>query len=76
MKIVKILGTGCKKCNKLEYNVKEAIELAGIEARVEHVTEFSEIAKFGVMLTPALVVDENVVAAGKVLKPKEIVDLL
>ena len=76
MKNVKILGTGCKKCNKLEYNVKEAINLADADAQVEHITEYGEIAKYGVMLTPALVIDGNVVAAGKVLKPKEIAELL
>lgn len=73
---IKILGSGCKSCVTLMENTSIAIKEMGIEAKLEKVTDFGEIASFGVMSTPALVVDEKVVSYGKVLKPKEIVKLL
>lgn len=73
---VKILGTGCAKCNALEAAAKEALEKLGMDAAIDHVTDFSQIAAYGVMTTPALVVDGKVVSLGKVLKAEEIADLL
>lgn len=73
---VKILGSGCKKCNELAANTKAALEQIGMNTDIEHVTDFSKIALYGVMTTPALVVDDKVVSYGKVLKPDEIVRLL
>ena len=73
---IKILGTGCANCIKLEENTKIALEELGIEECVGHITDFAEIAKYGVMSTPGLVVDEKVVSYGKVLKPEEIKELL
>ena len=73
---IKILGSGCKNCQKLTDNTKEALKELGIEAEIEKVTDFIEIASFGVMSTPALVADEKVLSSGKVLKTKEIVNLL
>lgn len=73
---VKVLGSGCAKCNELETNVKKALELLGVDSTIEHVTDFNIIAAYGVMTTPALVVDEKVVAYGKVLKVEEAVKLL
>jgi len=73
---VKILGSGCKKCNELEANVKAALSQLQMEVVVEHVADFGEIAKYGVMQTPALVFNEKVVSYGKVLKTSEIVKLL
>lgn len=73
---IKVLGSGCAKCNELEANVKKAIEQLGLETTIEHVTDFSVIAAYGVMSTPALVVDEKVVSYGKVLKVDEAVKLL
>lgn len=73
---VKILGTGCKKCNKLEENVKEALESLNVEYDIDHITEIKDIATYGVMMTPALVVNEKVLSYGKVLKPKDIVAML
>ena len=70
--IIKILGTGCPKCKKLEANALLAIEQAGIEATVEKVTDLNAIMNFGVMMTPALVIGEKVVSSGKVLSPEEI----
>lgn len=74
--MIKILGSGCKNCVALTENVKAAVRELGIEAQVEKVTDFADIAAYGVMRTPALVVDEKVVSFGKVLKPKEIVNIL
>lgn len=73
---IKVLGSGCAKCNQLEANVKVALTQLGIESTIDHVTDFSEIAAYGVMSTPALVVDEKVVSYGKVLKVEEAVKLL
>lgn len=73
---VKVLGTGCAKCNELETNVKAALEELGMDSTIDHVMDFTQIAAYGVMSTPALVVDGKVVAYGKVLKKDEIVKLL
>ncbi|HPH60166.1 MAG TPA: thioredoxin family protein [Candidatus Syntrophosphaera sp.] len=70
--IIKILGTGCPKCKKLEANALLAMEQSGIEATVEKVTDLNAIMNFGVMMTPALVIGEKVVSSGKVLSPEEI----
>lgn len=74
--IIKVLGSGCKKCEVLTNNTKAAIEEMGIEAEVVKITDFKEIMAFGVMSTPTLVIDEEVVSVGKVLKPKEIGKLI
>lgn len=73
---VKVLGSGCAKCNELESNVKKALEQLGMDTAIEHITDFSVIAAYGVMTTPALVVDGKVVSYGKVLKVEEVVKLL
>ncbi len=70
--MVKVLGPGCKKCNELEANTKEALTNLGMDSNVGHVSDFAEIAGYGVMNTPALVVDGKVVSTGKVLKTSEI----
>lgn len=64
--VIKILGSGCMNCKKLEANVRKAIEEMEIDARVEKVTDFKDIASYGVMRTPALVVDEQIKLMGKV----------
>ena len=74
--IIKVLGTGCSKCKKLEENVKEAIKETGITATVEKVENLKDIAKFGVMITPTLVIDEEVKVVGKVLTVEEIKALI
>lgn len=74
--IIKILGTGCKKCVTLGDNARAAAEAAGKTARIVKVTDLAEIAAFGVMSTPALVVDDKVLSVGKVLSPEEIGRLL
>lgn len=73
---IKILGSGCASCIKLEKNTQIAVEQLGLDAVIEKVTDFSEITSYGVMSTPAIVVDGKVLSYGKVLKPKDIVKLL
>ena len=74
---VLILGSGCANCRTLEKNVRTALEQMGdTETAVGHVTDFAEIAKYGVMHTPALVVDGRVVSSGRVLTPNEAAALL
>lgn len=73
---VQILGSGCAKCNQLEAATKAALEQLGMDAAIEHVTDFTQIAAYGVMSTPALVVDGKVISYGKVLKTEEVVKLL
>lgn len=74
--VIKILGSGCKNCVALEENTRVALKEAGIEAEVIKVTDFKEIMTYGVMRTPAIVVDEKVLSYGKVLKPKDIIKML
>jgi small redox-active disulfide protein 2 len=76
MKKIQILGTGCAKCNELTANAKEAAQQLGEEVEFEKVTNINEIMKFGVMTTPGLVIDGQVVSQGKVLKPEQITKLL
>jgi small redox-active disulfide protein 2 len=74
--IIKILGTGCAKCKKLEQNTILAVEATGVNAEVEKVTEINKIMDYGVMMTPALVIDEKVVSVGKLLSVEQIKKLL
>ena len=74
--IIKILGSGCRNCVTLNQNAEIALKDMGLNAEIVKVTEFQEIMAYGVMSTPALVVDEKVVSYGKVLKPKEIIKIL
>ena len=73
---IKILGTGCSKCDKVEKNLKIAMEELSIYGTIEKVEELKEIVRYGVMTTPALVVDDKVVAVGKALSVKDIKKLL
>ena len=73
---VKVLGSGCAKCNQLEAATKAALEQLGMDTTIDHVTDFSQIAAYGVMTTPALVIDGKVVSFGKVLKAEEVVKIL
>ena len=73
---IKVLGPGCKNCENLADNTKAALKELGLEAEIEKVTDFAEIAGYGILSTPGLVVDDKVVSSGKVLKPKDIVKLL
>lgn len=73
---IQVLGTGCAKCKTLTANAQRALQELGRDAVVEKVEDVREIMKFGVMTTPALVVDGVVKAAGKVLSPEAIKGLL
>lgn len=64
--IIKVLGSGCANCKKLEENTKKAVEKLGVDATIEKVTDFKDIMSYGVMKTPALVVDEKVKVKGRV----------
>lgn len=68
---VKVLGSGCAKCNALESAVREALAELGMDTAIDHVTDFAQIAAYGVMTTPALVVDGKVVSYGRVLGKDE-----
>jgi len=73
---IKVLGGGCCKCENLLEAVKEAVAEKGIEAEIEYITDMSKIMKYGIMSTPALMVDNKVVSMGRVLKAKDILKLL
>lgn len=73
---VQVLGSGCDKCKKLAANAQEAAAKLGLTCEVEKVTDINEITAYGVMMTPALVIDGKVVGVGKVLSPDEIAKFL
>ena len=72
MRVIQILGTGCPKCRSLYANAEAAVKALGVEAKIDKVEKIVDIVKFGVMITPALVIDGQVKSAGKVLSPDEI----
>ncbi len=74
--IIKILGSGCAKCNRLEQLTREAVAELGIEATFEHVKEMDKIMAYPIMTTPALVVDEQVKVAGRIPSKAELVGWL
>jgi len=76
VKVLQVLGPGCPKCEKLARNVEAAARELGIEYRLEKITDITKILDFGVMVTPALVVDGEVKVAGKVPSPEEIKQML
>ncbi len=69
---IKILGPGCAKCHQVEKIVREAAAESGVEATIEHVTDFKKIASFGVFGTPAVVVDGQVKSVGKIPKKEDV----
>jgi len=73
---LEVLGPGCTKCKKLYEATKDAVELAGVAAKVSKVDDLAEIMKYGVLSTPALVIDGKVAFSGKVPSPDEIAKLL
>jgi small redox-active disulfide protein 2 len=76
MMIIKILGTGCPKCKKLEEEARRAVEESGIEAQVVKVSDIDAIMEMGVMMTPALAIDDEVKISGRVASKDEILKLL
>ena len=71
---IKVLGSGCKSCHQLYDNALKAVDGKGIE--VEYITDLQKIMEYGAMSMPALVVNEQLVSSGKVLKPAEIVKII
>ncbi len=69
---IEILGVGCPKCKQLTANAEAAIKELNIQAEIGKVTDIDKITEYGVMMTPALAVDETVVSAGKVLSKDDI----
>lgn len=73
---IKVLGAGCRSCREQYENVKKAVEDMGLSAKAEYITDIHKVAEYGVMSMPAIVVNEKVVSAGKVLRSAEVVALL
>ncbi len=73
---IKVLGSGCPNCKRLEANVRLVLEARGIQADVEKVTDYADILAYGVSSTPALVIDEKVVLAGRVPSPQQLEGIL
>ena len=74
--IIKVLGPGCTNCKNLERVTREAVADLGLDATIEKVEDYAEIAGYGIMSTPALVVDEQVLVYGRVPKVAELRTLL
>ena len=75
-KVIKILGTGCPKCQSMTGVVKEVISENNIDASVEKVEDIEEIVKYNIMITPALVIDDAVTIKGRVPSKDEVLQLL
>ena len=73
---IKVLGGGCCKCENLLSAVKEAIAEKGIVAEIEYITDMTKIMEYGIMSTPALIIDNKVVSMGRVLKAKDVAKML
>ena len=73
---IKVLGGGCCKCENLLEAVKEAVAEKGIAAEIEYITDMAKIMEYGIMSTPALMVDNKIVSMGRVLKAKVVLKYL
>ena len=73
---IKVLGSGCKSCHEQYENAKEAVASMGLSVEVEYITDMQKVMEYGVMSMPALVVNEKVVAMGKVIKTADVEKLL
>ena len=71
---IEILGTGCPKCKKTTQNAQQAVEDLGIDAEIIKVEELEKITEYGVMMTPALVIDGDVKVTGRIPSTKEIIE--
>lgn len=73
---IKILGTGCKKCQTLEAKVRDLVSENKIEASVEKVTDIQEMVKYGIMMTPGLIINEKVKSFGIIPKDDQLISWL
>jgi len=74
---IKILGSGCPKCQQLEANAKKAVEELELKnVEVEHIYDVKKIIEMGIMMTPAMAIDEKIVSAGKIPSVEEIKEIL
>jgi small redox-active disulfide protein 2 len=73
---IKVLGGGCCKCENLLEATKEAVAQKGINAEIEYITDMGKIMEYGIMSTPALMIDNKVVSMGRVLKAKDVAKYL
>ncbi|TSD02246.1 MAG: hypothetical protein Athens071425_93 [Parcubacteria group bacterium Athens0714_25] len=73
---IKILGTGCPNCQKLEANTKQALKELNLQNEIEKITEIQDIMSYGVMSTPALLINEEIKVFGRVAEVKEIIAFL
>ena len=76
MKTIEVLGPGCNNCVTLEKNAREAVAMAGIEAEVTKVTDYAEIAHYGILRTPGLVIDGMVMSSGRIPSAGDIAVML
>ena len=76
MKTIKVLGPGCPKCQKLLKNTEQAVAELGLDCQIEKITDIMRITSYGVMMTPALVIDGEVKMVGKVPSLTELKELL
>lgn len=73
---IKVLGSGCKNCHALYENTQEAVRAAGLNVEIEYITDLQKVMEYGIMSMPALVINEQIVAMGKVLKVEDIKKLI
>ena len=73
---IKVLGAGCKSCHEQYENAKTAVKAMGLSVEVEYITDMEKVMAYGVMSMPAIVVNEQVVSMGKVLKAADVEKLL
>ncbi len=76
MKKIEVLGPGCANCRRLEANARQAVAMAAVEAEVVKVEDYRTIIAYGVMSTPALVIDGKVVSAGRIPSAGDIAEML